>query len=150
MSCFPETFDAKRLPERLLEMVTRENGVDSNFHMPHYFACSTTESEGLLSSLQMYPMAVLPEIFVIIHFNTSLPQHVNSFTVSKYQAKKKIIKTMKKKYITKGLSNYYYLVLTDMRVPQGDHEDFKFLGISNRQDFGHLGSSIDCIYPFFL
>ena len=43
-------------------------------------------------------------------------------------------------------------VLTDMRVPQGDHEDFKFLGISNtsRQDFGHLGSSIDCIYPFFL
>ena len=36
----------------------------------------------------MYPMAVLPEIFIIIHFNTSLPQHVNSFTVSKYQAKK--------------------------------------------------------------
>ena len=38
-----------------------------------------------------------------------------------------------------------------MRVPQGDHEDFQFLGISNtsRQDFGHLGSSIDCIYPFF-
>ena len=59
---------------------------------------------------------------------------------------------MKIKIITKGLSNNYYLVLTDMRVPQGDHEDFKFLGISNtsRQDFGHLGSSIDCIYPFFL
>ena len=96
MSCFPETFDPKRLRERSLEMVTRENAVDSNFHMPHYFACSTTESEGLLSSLQMYPMAVLPEIFVIIHFNTSLPQHVNSFTVSKYQAKKIIKKNEKK------------------------------------------------------
>ena len=58
----------------------------------------------------------------------------------------------KKKKKTKGLSNNYYLLLTDMRVPQGDHEDFKLLGISNtsRQDFGHPGSSIDCIYPFFL
>ena len=67
------------------------------FTCAHYFACSTEESEGLLSSLQMYPMAVLPEIFVIIHFNTSLPQHVNSFTVSKYQAEKKINKTNDKK-----------------------------------------------------
>ena len=99
-------------------------------------------------------MAVLPEIFIIIHFNTSLPQHVNSFTVSKYQAKKnKNKKNWKEENkITKGLGNNHYLVLTDMRVPQGDHEDFKFLGISNasRQDFGHLESSIDCIYPFFL
>ena len=38
-----------------------------------------------------------------------------------------------------------------MRVPQGHHEDFKFLGISNtsRQDFEQLRSSIDCISPFF-
>ena len=69
------------------------------FTYAHYFACSTTESEELLSSLQMYPMAVLPEIFIIIHFNTSLPQHVNSFTVSKYQAKKIKIKKIEKNKI---------------------------------------------------
>ena len=88
MSFLPETYDPKPVLERLLGMVTRENGVDSNFHMRSLFRCYTTESEGLLSSLQMYFMAVLPEIFIIIHFHTSLPQHVNSFTVSKNQAKK--------------------------------------------------------------
>ena len=37
MSCFPETYDPKRLLERLLGMVTRENGVHSNFHMRSLF-----------------------------------------------------------------------------------------------------------------
>ena len=59
------------------------------FTCAHYFACSTKECKELLSSLQMFSMAVLPEIFIVIHFNTRLPQHVNSFTVSKYQAEKK-------------------------------------------------------------
>ena len=39
-----------------------------------------------------------------------------------------------------------------MRVPQGDHKDFMFMGISStsRQDLEQLGSSIDCIFPFFM
>ena len=38
-----------------------------------------------------------------------------------------------------------------MSVPQGDHEDFKFLGTINisRQDIEQLGGSFDCIFLFF-
>ena len=37
MSFLPETYDPKPLLERLLGMVTRENGVDSNFLMRSLF-----------------------------------------------------------------------------------------------------------------